>query len=303
VGAPAKSNSSSVFTRGKWASRIRRSIARRSRSSRSAPRSASRLAGIERAAPRPTGAPGLLAPGVGGSPQSVHRVWQSHGLRPQRGRSVTGSRDPHFREQRPDVVGVSVHPPEPALGLCADAKSQIQALDRTPGGLARKKGRCGSMPPEHGRHGTTTLAAPLALLTGQRIGPCFPEPRHSEWLRCLRLIDRQSPPEFALHLRGDHSATHAHAARHRWLARQPRFHFLSTRSAWLHPLARGGRALTSTRLRRGGFQSVAALTAASEDPRAHPHRPPRAFPGTAKVEASLATGERARLGLRKTTSA
>ena len=86
---------------------------------------------------------------VGVSPQSVHRVWQSHGLRPHRVRSVTGTRDPHFREQLTAVVGVSSHPPEPALGLCADAKSQIQALDRTPGGLARKKGRCGSMPPEH----------------------------------------------------------------------------------------------------------------------------------------------------------
>jgi len=242
---------------------------------------------------------------VGVSPQSVHRVWPSHGLRPHRVRSVTGSRGPRFREQRPAVVGVSVHPPEPALGLCTDAKSQIQALDRTPGGLARKKGRCGSMPPEHGRHGTTTLAAPLVLLISQRIGPCFPEPRHSEWLRCLRLIDRQSPPEFALHLRGDNSATHAHAARHRWLARQPRFPLpcLSTSSAWLILRARWGRELTSTRLRRGGFPSVAALTAASEDSRARHHRPPRAFPWTAKREARLATGERARLGLRKTASA
>jgi hypothetical protein len=242
---------------------------------------------------------------VGVSPQRVHRVWQSHGLRPHRVRAVTGSRDPHVREQRPDVVGVSLPPPEPALGLCTDAKRQIQALDRTPVGLARKKGRCGSMPPDSGRHGTTTLAATLELLISQRIGPCFPERRHSEWLRCLRLLDRQGPPEIALHLSGDHSTTHAPAAHHRWLARPPRFPLpcLSTRSAWLHPLTRGGRALTSTRLRRGGFQSGAALTAASEDSSARHHRPPRAFTWTATVEARLATVERARLGLRKTASA
>jgi len=224
----------------------------------------------------------ILGPVVGGSPKSGHRLWQAHGLPPHRVRPVQASRDPHFREQRADGVGRYLHPPEPALGL--GAEERIQALDRTPPGLPRKKGRCGSMPPEHGRHSTTTLSAPLALLTGQRIGPCFPEPRHSEWLRCLRLIDRQSPPEFALHLSVDDAATHAHAARHRWLAR-------------------GGRALTSARLRRGGFQSVAALIAASEDSSAHPHRSPRAFPGTATGEASLATGERARLGLRKTGSA
>jgi hypothetical protein len=101
----------------------------------------------------------------------------------------------------------------------------------------------------------------------------------------------------------DDAATHAHAARHRWLARQPRFHFLSTRSAWLHPLARWCRELTSTRLRRGGFQGVADLIAAIEDSSAHHHRPPRAFTWTATGEAPLASGERARLGLRKTTSA
>lgn len=197
-----------------------------------------------------------LAPVVGLSPQSVPRVWQADGLQLHRVRPFQGRRAPHCLEQRPDVVGRYLHPPEPARGLCAEEKSQIQALDRTPPGLPRKRGRCGSMTPDSGRHGTTTLIATLELPTGQRSGPCLPKPRHPEWLRFLRLPDRQGLPDLALHLSGDN------AARHRWLARHPRFHLhcLSTSSAWgLTLLARWFRELPSKRLPRGGFQSVADL--------------------------------------------
>ncbi|MFA5028233.1 MAG: IS630 family transposase, partial [Candidatus Methylomirabilota bacterium] len=138
-----------------------------------------------------------LAPVVGVSPKTIHRVWQAHGLKPHLVQRFKVSRDRRFLEKVTDVVGLYLDPPEHALVLCADEKTQIQALDRTQPGLPLKKGRCGTMTHDYKRNGTTPLFAALDLLTGHLIGTCLPKHRHQEWLRFLRLIDRQTPPALA----------------------------------------------------------------------------------------------------------
>jgi len=290
-----------------------------------------RLAGIERDAPRPGRTPALvpavlqrivtlttratppgathwstrtLAAVVGVSPKTVHRVWQAHGLQPHRTRRFKVSRDRRFLEKLTDVVGLYLNPPEHALVLCADEKSQIQALDRTQPGLPLKKGRCGTMTHDYQRHGTTTLFAALEVLTGQLIGTCLPKHRHQEWLRFLRLIDTQTPPALDLHLIVDNYATHKHPTVQRWLGRHPRFHmhFIPTSSSWLNLIERWFRELTTKRLQRGVFQSVADLIAAIEAFIAHHNDHPRSFTWTAKVEDILAKVERARAMLHKMAS-
>ncbi len=245
-----------------------------------------------------------LAPVVGVSPKTVHRVWQAHGLKPHRVRPFKVSRDPRFLEKLTDVVGLYLNPPEKALVLCADEKSQIQALDRTQPGLPLKKGRCGTMTHDYKRNGTTTLCAALELLTGTLIGTCLPKHRHQEWLRFLRLIDAQTPPALDLHLIVDNYATHKHPAVQHWLARHPRFHlhFTPTSSSWLNLVERWFRELTTKRLRRGVFKSVPDLIAAIESFIAHHNRHPRSFTWTAKVEDILAKMERARAVLHKMAS-
>jgi transposase len=245
-----------------------------------------------------------LAQVVGVSPKTVHRVWQAHGLKPHRVRPFKVSRDRRFLEKLTDVVGLYLHPPDKALVLCADEKSQIQALDRTQPGLPLKKGRCGTMTHDYKRNGTTTLFAALELLSGKLIGTCLPRHRHQEWLRFLRLIDRQTPPELDLHLIVDNYATHKHPAVQHWLARHPRFHlhFTPTSSSWLNLVERWFRELTTKRLRRGVFKSVPDLIAAIEAFIAHHNRSPRSFTWTAKVEDILVKVERARTVLHKMAS-
>ena len=290
-----------------------------------------RLAGIERDAPRPGRTPAItpavlqrivaltttsappaathwstrtLAVEVGVSPKTVHRVWQAHGLKPYRVHPFKVSRDRRFLKKLTDVVGLYLHPPERALVLCADEKSQIQALDRTQPGLPLRKGRCGTMTHDYKRNGTTTLFAALELLTGHLIGTCLPKHRHQEWLRFLRLIDAQTPPDRDLHLIVDNYATHTHPTVQRWLARHSRFHmhFIPTSSSWLNLIERWFRELTTKRLRRGVFKSVADLIAAIEAFIAHHNRHPRSFTWTAKVEDILAKVERARAVLHKMAS-
>lgn len=238
------------------------------------------------------------------SPKTVHRVWQAHGLKPHRVRPFKVRRDRQFLEKLTDVVGLYLNPPEHALVLCADEKSQIQALDRTQPGLPLKQGRCGTMTHDYKRNGTTTLFAALEFLTGHLIGTCLPKHRHQEWLRFLRLIDAQTPPDLDLHLIVDNYATHTHPTVQRWLARHPRFHmhFIPTSSSWLNLIERWFRELTTKRFRRGVFKSVADLIAAIEAFIAHHNRHPRSFTWTAKVEDILAKVERARTVLHKMAS-
>lgn len=245
-----------------------------------------------------------LAPVVGVSPKTVHRVWQAHGLKPHLVQRFKVSRDRRFLEKLTDVVGLYLNPPDHALVLCADEKTQIQALDRSQPGLPLKKGRCGTLTHDYKRNGTTTLFAALELLTGKLIGTCLAKHRHQEWLRFLRLIDRQTAPELDLHLIVDNYATHKHPTVQQWLVRHPRFHlhFIPTSSSWLNLIERWFRELTTKQLRRGVFQSVAELIAAIEAFMAHHNRYPRSFTWTAKVEDILAKVERARIMLHKMAS-
>jgi transposase len=191
----------------------------------------------------------------------VERVWRDHNIQPHRVKTFKLSRDPRFIEKLVDVVGLYLDPPEHALVLCVDEKSQIQALDRTQPGLPLKKGRCGTMTHDYVRHGTTTLFAALEMAEGKLIGRCYKRHRHQEWLRFLKLIDEQTPPELDLHLIVDNYATHKHAKVQSWLARRPRFHvhFIPTSSSWLNMVERWFREIITKRIRRGVFHSVAML--------------------------------------------
>lgn len=162
------------------------------------------------------------------------------------------------------MVGLYLDPPEHALVLCIDEKSQIQALDRTQPGLPLKKGRCGTLTHDYKRHGTTTLFAALNVLDGKVIGTCMKRHRHEEYLKFLRQIDRETPKHLDLHLIADNYATHKHENVKQWLAKHPRFHmhFIPTSSSWLNLVERFFRELTDKRIRRGVFRSVTDLTEA-----------------------------------------
>jgi transposase len=202
-----------------------------------------------------------LAKHLGIDKSMVQRVWKAHNLQPHRVKTFKLSNDPHFIEKLIDVVGLYLNPPEHALVLCVDEKSQIQALDRTQPSLPLKKGRCGTMTHDYKRHGTTTLFAALELAEGRLIGTCMQRHRHQEWLKFLKLIDRQTPSDLDLHLIADNYATHKHPKVQAWLARHPRFHmhFIPTSSSWLNLVERWFREIITKRIRRGTFRSVPAL--------------------------------------------
>jgi len=178
----------------------------------------------------------LMAKAQGVSEATVRRIWKRHSLQPHRLSTFKVSRDPRFVQKLIDVVGLYLNPPDKALVLCVDEKSQIQALDRTQPGLPLKPGRCGSMTHDYKRHGTTTLFAALNTIDGKVIGDCMPLHRHQEFIRFLKRIDEETPKEFELHLIVDNYATHKHAGVERWLRRNPRFHlhFTPTSSSWLN---------------------------------------------------------------------
>ena len=154
-----------------------------------------------------------------------------------------------------------LNPPDKALVLCVDEKSQIQALDRTQPGLPIKKGRCGTMTHDYKRHGTTTLFAALSMLDGKVIGDCMPRHRHQEFIRFLNKIDAETPSNLDLHLIVDNYATHKHPRVKSWMRRHPRFHihFIPTSSSWLNLVERWFREITDKRIRRGSFHSVPEL--------------------------------------------
>jgi len=230
-----------------------------------------------------------MARAQGISPATVQRIWDAHGLQPHRVKNFKLSRDPHFVEKLTDVVGLYLNPPDKALVLCVDEKSQIQALDRTQPGLPMKKGRCGTFTHDYKRHGTTTLFAALNVLEGTVIGQCFPRHRHQEFLKFLRHLDREFPPPLPLHLILDNYGTHQHARVTGWLAKHPRFHrhFTPTSSSWLNLVERWFRELTEKRIRRGVFRSVSQLTAAIEEFLSVYNRDPKPFVWTASAQRIL----------------
>ena len=216
---------------------------------------------------------------LGISASTVMRHWQAHGLKPHIVRGFKISRDPKFVQKLQDIVGLYMSPPEHALVLCCDEKSQVQALDRTQPGLPLKKGRAQTMTHDYKRHGTTTLFAALNVLDGQVIGQCQQRHTHVEWLRFLRKIDRETPKDKTLHLIADNYATHKHPAVQEWLAKHPRLHmhFTPTSASWLNMVERFFRDLTTERLRRGVFTSVPELVTAIEEYVAHHNTDPKPF--------------------------
>jgi len=224
-----------------------------------------------------------LAKAVGLSHTSVQRIWAAHGLKPHLVRTFKLSNDPKFCEKVQDIVGLYLNPPDKALVLCVDEKSQIQALDRTQPGLPMKKGRAGTMTHDYKRHGTTTLFAALDVATGKVIGECMPCHRHQEFLRFLRAIDRTTPQSLDLHLVVDNYATHKHARIKAWLKRHARFHlhFTPTSASWLNMVERFFGLITEDAIRRGVFRSVADLKTAIETYLEHHNADPKPFVWTA----------------------
>lgn len=202
--------------------------------------------------------PRAMAKAQGVSKSTVQRIWDDHQLKPHLARSFKLSRDPCFVEKLTDVIGVYPTPPQNAMVLCVDEKSQIQALDRTQPGLPLKRGRCGTFTHDYQRHGTTTLFAALQVAEGRVIGECHQRHRHQEFLRFLKRLDRELPPGKALHLMLDNDGTHGHPKVREWLARHPRFvlHFMPTSASWLNLVERWFAELTRKSVRRGSFHSV-----------------------------------------------
>ena len=249
---------------------------------------ADRLAGIERDAPRGGRTPAVrgaveaeiirkttqetppnatqwstrtMAEAVGVSKDTVQRVWRDNGLKPHRTKGFKVSNDPRFAEKLVDIVGLYLDPPEHTLVLSCDEKSQIQALDRTQKSLPLFPGRLKTLTHDYRRNGTTTLFAAIELAQGKIISTCLPRHRHQEWIKFLKQIDAETPPELDLHLIVDNYATHKHPKVQAWLANHPRwvFHFTPTSASWLNAVEGFFSTLTRRRLRRGGFQSVADL--------------------------------------------
>src|SRR6202140_3454517 len=208
-----------------------------------------------------------MAQSQGVSKSTINNIWQAHQLKPHRVKTFKLSRDPEFLEKMTDVIGLYLNPPQQAIVLCVDEKSQIQALDRTQPGLPIKKGRCGTMTHDYKRNGPTTLFAALEVLSGRVLGECHERHRHQEFLRFLRRLDREFPGKVPLHLVMDNYGTHKHANVRAWLKRHPRFvcHFVPASSSWLNLVERWFGQLTSKRIRRDSFGSVAHLKQAIDE--------------------------------------
>lgn len=240
-----------------------------------------------------------MATAQGVSKNTVNRLWQLHNLKPHLTQPFKLSRDPKFVEKLTDVVGLYLNPPQKAIVLCVDEKSQIQALDRTQPGLPMKKGRCGTMTHDYKRNGTTTLFAALSLLDGKVVGQCHGQHRHQEFLKFLRRLEREFPGEQELHLVLDNYGTHKTPEVQAWLKKHQRFvqHFIPTSSSWLNLVERWFGELTQKAVRRGVFLSVPDLVKAIEAFLEAWNENPKPFVWTAKLEDILKKIERARAKL------
>jgi transposase len=238
----------------------------------------------------------LMAARQGMSKSTVSTLWRSHNLKPHRTKNFKLSGDPRFVEKLTDVVGLYLNPPDKAIVLCVDEKSQIQALNRTQPGLPLKKGRCGTMTHDYKRHGTTTLFAALDVLQGKVIGDCYKRHRHQEFLKFLRRIDRTFPGDTPLHLVIDNYGTHSTPEVKKWLKAHRRFvvHYVPTSCSWLNLIERWFAELTNKRVRRDSFFSVDELEAAIHEFLAARNEEPKPFIWTATVEAILAKLARCR---------
>ena len=239
-----------------------------------------------------------MAKKAGVSPSNVGRIWAAHGLKPHRIKTFKLSNDRNFKEKLEAIVGLYLNPPEHAIVLSCDEKSQIQALDRTQPGLPLKKGRSGTMTHDYKRNGTTTLFAALNVADGQLIGTCMKRHRHQEWIRFLNLIRRKVPKGKEIHIICDNYSTHKHAKVKAWRKRNPRFqfHFTPTSASWLNMVERFFRDMTTNRLKRGVFHSVGNLIAAIEEYLEIHNADPKPFIWTAEASDIL---EKVKRGRRK----
>ena len=217
------------------------------------------LAAPPREASHWTGA--AMAEAAGISVSSVQRIWRAHGLRPHLVRRFKLSNDPQFAAKLKEIVGLYLDPPDHAIVLSVDEKSQIQALDRTQPGLPLKKGRAGTMTHDYKRHGVTTLFAALNILEGKVIGQCMKRHRHQEFIRFLNVIDARVPKKKTIHVIVDNYATHKHPNVMAWIEKHPRFvfHFTPTSASWLNAVEGFFAKLTKKRLKRGVFRSLLEL--------------------------------------------
>jgi putative transposase len=235
-----------------------------------------------------------LADETGLSSTTVHRYMTLFGLQPHRSKSFKLSTDPFFIEKVRDIVGLYLNPPDHALVLCVDEKSQVQALERTQPVLPMGLGYVEGITHDYVRHGTTTLFAALDIANGSVITQCKPQHRHQEFLSFLRHIESSVPAHLDIHMICDNYGTHKHAKVKTWLARRPRFHlhFTPTYSSWLNQVERWFALITNQAIRRGSFDSVVDLKrkiAAYVD---HYNQHPRPFKWTATADSILAKIER-----------
>jgi transposase len=237
-----------------------------------------------------------MAKEVGCSRSTVQRIWNANGLKPHLQRTFKVSRDPDFEEKTRDVVGLYLDPPKNALVLSFDEKSQIQALDRTQPSLPMRKGRNGTKTHDYKRNGTTTLFAAMDVAGGTVISSCMKRHRHQEFLRFLKKIDKEAPPDLEIHLILDNYATHKHKKVKQWLKSHNRFHFhfIPTSSSWLNMIERFFAELTNKRIRRGAFRNVPSLIDAIEAFIDHHNQNSRSYAWTAKADDIIEKVRRAR---------
>lgn len=232
-----------------------------------------------------------MAEAQGLSQSSVGRIWRAFGLKPHRTESFKLSTDPNFVEKVRDVVGLSMSPPERAIVLCVDEKSQVQALDRTQPLLPMTPGKGERPTHDYVRNGTTSLFAALNVATGEVIGQCHRRHRHQEFLKFLKQLDAKlaREPGVEIHLVLDNYETHKTAAVKRWFLRHPEYHrhFTPTSGSWLNLVERFFGEITEKRIRRGAFRSVAALEAAIREYLEHHNASPKPFVWTADADLIL----------------
>ena len=245
-----------------------------------------------------------MARAQGVSHTTVQKIWAARGLKPHLVDTFKLSKDPQFEEKLADVVGLYLNPPERAIVLSMDEKSQIQALDRTQPSLPMKPGRAGTMTHDYKRNGTTTLFAALDVLSGSVIGQCLPRHRHVEFLTFLRTINRRVTKGLQIHLILDNYATHKHPNVQAWLNKHPRFelHFTPTSSSWLNQIEIFFSMLTAKAIRRGVFASVPDLIAAIDAYLAETNTNPKPFIWTKTTEQILEKVQRGRVTLNSITT-
>jgi len=241
----------------------------------------------------------MMAKEMGVGHTTVQRIWKEHGLKPHLTRTFKLSNDPKFAEKVVDIVGLYLNPPDKAVVLCVDEKSQIQALDRTQPGLPMKKGRAATMPHDYKRNGTTTLFAALDVKTGEVIGECLPKHRAKEFIRFLKKIDRIVAKHLDVHAICDNYGTHKTKEVQAWLAKHRRFklHFIPTSSSWLNLVERLFAEITRQKIRRGVFKSVDDLVAEIEAWIEDRNAKPKPFKWTAKADTILQKNAHARKNL------